>query len=1108
MSARPVLARIALLASVSLLLVAAGPLDDPGRVQGEAPDPFPAFPWNPVGPTPDLYLGFYVAAAGDVDGDFDGDLLVATGTELADPTVALHPGSLAGPALVPTWTFTPPNGVLLVPAPAGDVNGDGYADVMIGLPYREVGGFAIRGLVYVFHGGPGGLPAVPTDSLVAPDAVAQQFFGNSLAPAGDVNGDGYADVIVGAPLHPHLALTTRGSAYVYHGGPSGLSTTPATTLEGNLQNSNFGLAVSGGDVNADGFSDVIVGAPNESNPLATSGAVWLFRGAASGVSAVPDTVIRGTVAGMQFGSALAFVGDVDGDVFGDFVAGAPGAANGGRAVIFYGTNGVLRVGTVPNSLPVANESYGSRIASLGDLDGNGHADFGVWGYGRPEATGRIAVFLGTRNGFQAIGNLLPPAGAVNFGLVSFGASGDANGDGFSEILVGDPGYDGNRGRAHLFGIPRILPRLAPGGIMNAPQAGTFYGSSLAILPQPSGSAFASLAIGDPGFDGFGRISIQSGLAIATASFEVPILFPGSSSGENRGARIVDAGDLNRDGFSDFVYSATHRDANGAFQAGEVFWVPGGQAGFLPVAQVLGGDHDFDRIGTALAGRGDVDGDGYHDFLVGARQWDGPGLPDCGKVWLVRGGPAGPTVGPWTRAGTAAGQGLGIAVALTDFDGDAYSDVVVASAVPTGGAAAGGKVEIFFGSASGPANTPGIVYTVPGAIATYGAALGAVGDVNGDRIADLAVGAPEEAGFGVVRLYAGTRGRSQGQVPMLVLRGAQAGARYGDVLAGGGDMDGDGIAEFAIGEPLFDSDSLDTGRVHLHFGAPLEPERVAAWAFTSNLNGAMFGGAIAPLRDLEGDGKADLVIGAPGALGRVYPFFGGVDTRRRPQILVGEGSARRLPPARLGSTTALGVTVPIFLGVGRTRASFQAELALQNDPFTGVATVGPFNFNDTGGPNGGTTSFTNVSHGAAGAAFTARARVVGRSPYFPRSRWFRTEAHASGDHDAWASGAVVAVAPDLAAAPRLALSAASPVRAPRAAAITLTLPEPGRVTLDVHDVRGARVRRLVDEERPAGRSSASWDGRDGAGRVVAPGVYLLRLSTPHGATAGARVVLLR
>jgi hypothetical protein len=1083
---------------------------------------FTVLPWSPAGADTEHYFGQSVAPAGDVDGDGDGDLLVgAFAFEPGLVDAQLFLGSPDGPSGTPAWSWNSGQRGGYSVSSAGDVNADGFADVLVGLPFWTQAGQTARGRVAVFHGGPAGLPAVPTYDLVSPTPAAGQQFGFAVAPAGDVNGDGFADVIVGADLYSAAGFTGRGAAFVFHGGASGLAAAPARTLVGPADtNARFGAAVAtAGDLNGDGFADVIAGAPNGTGNV---GKVALHLGSAGGVLAAADTVLTGPGNAALFGWTVSTAGDVDGDDYTDVLIGAPGfdTARGRAQLLFGGPQGIESGMLLFNPVVAEHERFGTCVATAGDLDGDGFADFAVSALNSGTGNqGRVSVFFGGFDGPTWRGEVYPPnpSEASNFGE-SVAASGDVDGDGFGELLVGDP-FDGPgdtyRGRAHLFAAPRSQPFLADDWPQVAAQPGTRYGSALAILPHPSGSDFASLAIGDPQFDGVGRLTLHAGFPPQGVS---PI-FSGSMAGgttfQGFGARIVDAGDMNGDGYTDFAVSSPTVDAGAVSQAGRVDLVNGDQPGSLPApVPVIAGGRDFDRVGSALAGRGDVNGDGYHDLLIGAREWDSATLIDCGKAWLFLGGPTGPgAVAAWSREGSSHWQGLGHSVALTDFDGDGYSDVVVGSSTPpSGGTPQPGRVEVFYGRPAGPPAVPGLVLDTRTAETSFGATVAAVGDVTGDAIADLAVGAPAENETGIVRIYPGTLGRSQSDIAAWSVAGTQDGGRFGEAIAGGGDVDGDGIADLVVGEPGWDGSFVDEGRIHLFHGASPVPAEEADWSFVPNIVGAELGAAFAPLVDVSGDGFADVVAGAPGGAGRVYPFLGGGGQGRRLVLLLHEpfaGALRRFHPAKLAheNVVAAGLTLRMH-GAGRIRISYQAEIALQNEVFTGQPThTDPTTF-DVGLAGQHNTLFPTLPHGLPGRALHVRARLVSSSPFFQRTRWITDGAHASGDHDVRAGGAVVAAPGEVAGAgvPRLVGVSPNPSPPATPARFAFSLPRRARVALDLYDVRGARVRRLLDNEAPAGANAWSWDGRDEAGRMAPAGLYFAVLRA-EGRMDRARLVRL-
>jgi hypothetical protein len=1086
---------------------------------------FPPRPWAPVGSQFEGNFAESVGPAGDVDADGYGDVIV--GADLEDGAFTneggayLYRGGPNGTQTTHSWLWRPGQAEAYGGervAAAGDVNRDGYADVLVGVASWDTPSQANAGKVAVFHGGPNGLPAAPNYELFSPQIEAGQFFGASIAPAGDVNGDGYDDVVIGTPYNSAIGFNNRGAAHVFHGGPAGLAAAPARSWFGGVAEGQFGISVSGaGDVNADTYADVLVGAPGQ---FSGAGAAYLFLGSASGVPSGADTVVAG-LTGARLGSAVSLAGDVNGDGYGDVLWGSPNAnAQAGRVDVgFGGPGGITSSIDVHNGAIAPLELFGHRLATAGDLDGDGLADFLV---GATDITngfhGRVGVYRGGRTNITWVGDIFSPVADGFFGA-SVATTGDADGDGRAEILIGTEDMDAppagqGAGRAFQYGIPRVNPIPLFGWPVPGPQAGTRFGNALAIQQVRSPSSDVFVLIGDPqGGSGFGSVWLHAaGPAFGVnPSFETA--YSAGSSSTSFGTRLVDAGDMNRDGYGDFAGSAPTGDNAAVLQAGRVDWFAGGSVPSGP-ALVFGGAHEFDRVGSALAGRGDVNGDGYHDLLIGAREWDSNGLVNRGAAWVVLGGPTGPAASPaWTRQGAEAGAGLGAGVAFADLDADGYSDVVVGSnpAPPSG--AVSGKVEVFYGGPGGTANVPGLVLTPTTPRPSFGGTVAAIGDVTGDGLCDLAVGSPGDDGArGRVDVYAGTIGRSQSNIPIWKRTGTIVDGRLGAAIAGGGDVDGDGFGDFVIGEPGYGSGEAAEGRLLLFYGAPFAPG-ATPWTYEPDIVNAQLGSAFAPLRDVNRDGTADLLVGAPSAAGRVYVFLGlSLGAHRKFQVLEPNLSpAVRFAPARLAAPGHLAFVLSLRSAAGRSRVGHDFEIRTLDEPFTNVPThPGANNTFDTGTPGSINESFPLIDHPFPGAAYHVRARLRGRSPYFQRSKWLTPEAHTSGDHDAWLAGTNVDVPGAVVAAvdvPRLTGVTPNPASAGSSSRVAFALPRAARVTLDVFDVRGARVRRLIaGEERPAGTSSTAWDGRDDRGRAVPPGLYFLSLAA-DGQANQARTVRL-
>jgi FG-GAP repeat/FG-GAP-like repeat len=311
-----------------------------------------------------------------------------------------------------------------------DVNGDGYADLAVGAPASD----EYTGSVAVYLGGPGGLGTSPATVLLGP-ALGDGYFGTAVASAGDVNGDGYADLIVGAPD------VAEGKAYVYYGGSNGLDVSSFTTLAGPSTSTMFGQSVaSAGDVNGDGYADIIVGAPN---PTTMSGGAYVFFGGMGGVATSPASSILGM--GTSFGHSVAGVGDVNGDGYGDILVGVSGTTSApsstGGAFLFLGGAG----GIVPSagiSLPSPSgfgSAFGGQVAPAGDVNGDGLSDFLVGAEYVDAGAGRVYIYEGSLDGGSGrpATTLLGPLVGGHFGR-ALASAGDVNGDGFADVVIGAP----------------------------------------------------------------------------------------------------------------------------------------------------------------------------------------------------------------------------------------------------------------------------------------------------------------------------------------------------------------------------------------------------------------------------------------------------------------------------------------------------------------------------------------------------------------------------------------------------------------------------------------------------------------------------------------------
>jgi hypothetical protein len=305
----------------------------------------------------------------------------------------------------------------------GDVNGDGYDDLLIGaFRYPEI---ASVGQAYLYFGGPA-IDAV-ADLVIPAPAGGSGWFGVSVASAGDFNGDGYPDFVIGAQQAGY-----EGKAFIYYGGPS-LDATPDFTLTGESTGSltAFGASVaSAGDVNGDGFDDVIVGAPWYGSSGNKPGRAYVFFGGAA-PDAVPDRVFTGVGFYDQLGSVVGSAGDMNGDGHPDLFASAPNnddaALNAGVVYVWFGGPGFDTTPDLTLFGSGVNEHL-MNAANAGDVNADGFSD--LIGAGR----GQVRVWFGGSSP-----NPVPDL-TLTRSYASVAGGGDVNGDGIDDFVVGST-YD-------------------------------------------------------------------------------------------------------------------------------------------------------------------------------------------------------------------------------------------------------------------------------------------------------------------------------------------------------------------------------------------------------------------------------------------------------------------------------------------------------------------------------------------------------------------------------------------------------------------------------------------------------------------------------------------
>jgi len=740
---------------------------------------------------------------------------------------------------------------------AGDVNGDDFDDVIVGAPESNSG----AGSAYIYFG------ASTMDNIADVTMTVESTntqFGYSVSGAGDVNGDNFDDVIVGANRYE----SQRGRAYIYFGA-SNMDNIPDLTMTGETEVSWHGTSVSGaGDVNGDSFDDVIVGAHRH----AAIGSAYIYFGATgSTMDNTPDVTMAGEGEDNYFGASVSGAGDVNGDSFDDVIVGAnaynPGGSPfTGRAYIYFGATGSTMDPTADVTMTGDGEYnfLGYSVSGAGNVNGDDYDDVIVGARGYDSHTGRAYIYFGAEDGNMdefADVTLTGEAEGNNFGTSVSGA-GDVNGDNFDDVIVGAPYYNSYSGGAYIyFGATGSTMDPTADVTMTGEGTNNEFGYSVSGAGDVNGDNFDDVIVGARYYNSrIGRAYIYFG-ATGTMDNTADVTLTGEADGNNFGYSVSGAGNVNGDDYDDVIVGARGYDS----YTGRAYIFFGASTMDNTADLTMDGEAEGDNFGYSVSGAGNVNGDSFDDVIVGANRYNS----NTGSAYIYFGSNTMDNIADVTLTGEAVDNEFGISVSgAGDVNGDDYDDVIVGANRYNSRT---GRAFIYFG-ASTMDITADVIMTGETDDDEFGYSVSGAGDVNGDSFDDVIVGAPYYNTYsGSAYIFFGATGSTMDPTADVTMTGEAEDNEFGISVSGAGDVNGDSFDDVIVGAPAYNS---DTGRAYIFFGASTM-DNTADVTLTGEAEDNEFGYSVSGAGDVNGDDYGDVIVGAPiqPVNGKVYVYGG-------------------------------------------------------------------------------------------------------------------------------------------------------------------------------------------------------------------------------------------
>lgn len=679
---------------------------------------------------------------------------------------------------------------------------------------------------------------------------------------GDINGDGYDDVLVSGVASGAIS-DNEGKVNLFFGSPDGPSETPDWEFIGGQGNARLGESLTAGDVNGDGYMDIFSGSPSYSTYKVGDGVVFGHYSTPDGPLPDPDWFATSYVSYSEFGCKADASGDMNNDGYNDLVVAAYGLQ---KIYIYLGSaEGLPWTPSDSITKPYPGSTEFGMYMFVANINGDAYSDVVVRNTDPVNNTPSVLVFYGSAAGVSH--TVSASSGAANDIYAIFPA-GDVNNDGKDDIMANQTEF------THLY-------LGATAGIVE---------TCWSYVTSESNYSQSVYTAGDVNADGFGDVLLYSQYCLnyitppaGTDVGSTLMLFLGNEGGlsdfpawwdattyiTNVNSEYVyaasTAGDVNGDGFDDFLIGNPWR-THGGFHEGDVELYYGDQLEYDLILNediYYRGNINYERFASVFTPLGDINDDGLDDVAIGTAKYASPYI-EQGKVEVFLGDPYGLNMIPvWSYVGPNAYADAGTTIcAPGDVTGDGFEDLLIFESFRTGLTLDCGYVMLFKGTASGFEATPARTWSGTFLSGFFGLTTKGIGDVNGDGINDFAI---SEKGYDGGQTDEGRVLVFYGASPLPPLTPSwtfenNIAYQLLDRIAGAGDINNDGYDDLLIGSPTF-SGAFGGGIAYAFYGSPSGLPATPSWQRAGLLSGEYYCDNIAHMGDLNGDGYGDIAIGS-------------------------------------------------------------------------------------------------------------------------------------------------------------------------------------------------------------------------------------------------------